>query len=510
MAITNSNLYLVRVFKVLRAILLAVGVLCLVPAQYVLADNGNNYTWKNNTDFPTCNVPADIDTWGYCERYCTSWVAFALNDRNGFTMPHAIGNAGSWASWVTNNTSYAVNNTAAAGAVAQWNGHSWNGGYGHVAWVSAVNGDGSVDIEEYNANNDGNYSTAKLTSGGSFPWPDNFIHFKDLSSNPTPSPSTPTAVARDSSDMDVFYSDASNNLVDRSWNSSTGWSSQQWSDTGLVYGQPAVDSRSSGSMDVFYYTSEHKLINKGWTSSGGWTGPNVLLSGGVYGDPAVVARDSSDMQVFYRTSAGEIKSISWNSSSGWNTNPQNLYSSGATTDPTAVSRGSDSMEVFFGKNNGNLVHLGWSSENGWGTQDWGAGAGVAGKPSAITRSSGAYMSAYYQESGNGKVGEEFWYWVTGWGWQDWTASLAGSPSAIPGISNVIDNFYRETGGNVVDRYFTGSAWATTNIAGSNSATGNPNAVVRGTTSIEVFFWNGNQLIDAHWDSTNGWSYAPVS
>jgi hypothetical protein len=127
---------------------------------------------------------------------------------------------------------------------------------------------------------------------------------------------------------------------------------------------------------------------------------------------------------------------------------------------------------------------------------------VTGKPSAITRNSGADMSAYYQENGNGKVAEQFWNWQTGWGWQDWTASLAGSPSAIPGVSNVIDDFYRETGGNIVDRFFGNSGWQTTNVVGSGNATGDPYAIARGTTNEEVFYWNSTSLMDANWNTTS--------
>jgi len=168
------------------------------------------------------------------------------------------------------------------------------------------------------------------------------------------------------------------------------------------------------------------------------------------------------------------------------------------------------MEVFFGKNIGNIVHLGWSSAYGWTTQDWGTNSPVKGKPTAIVRNGGGDMSSYYQMN-NSNVGEEAWDWQYGWSGQYWTASLAGNPSAVAGVSNVIDDFYRETGGNIVDRYFTGSAWATTNVVGSGSATGNPFAITRGTTNEEVFYWNGSHLMDANWNTTSqAWSAAQIN
>jgi hypothetical protein len=218
--------------------------------------------------------------------------------------------------------------------------------------------------------------------------------------------------------------------------------------------------------------------------------------------------DRDKCSVFY--TSGNIDSLPWNPTSGWNNPIQTLYNSAATTDPSAVTRGSDSMEVFFSKNNGDIIHLGWSSENGWGTQDWGVPSAVTGTPSAVAWNSGGDMAAFYQETNN-NVGEEGWDWQTSWAQQNWTASLAGSPSAIPGISNTVDDFYRETGGNIVDRYLKGGTWYTTNIVGSGSATGNPNAVDRGTTNQEVFYWNGTNLEDANWNTgSQAWNVSTIN
>jgi len=166
------------------------------------------------------------------------------------------------------------------------------------------------------------------------------------------------------------------------------------------------------------------------------------------------------------------------------------------------------MEVFFVKNNENLVHLGWTSEYGWNTSDW--TTYMTGKPTAITWNSGGDMAAFYEQI-NGNVGEENWDWQTGWAAQTWVASLSGNPSAVAGISNTIDNFYRETGGNIVDRYLSGGSWATTNVVGSNSSTSNPFAITRGTTNEEVFYWKGTSLMDANWNTTSqAWSAAQIN
>src|SRR5689334_4040886 len=94
----------------------------LVPPQRAMADAGDNYPndWKSNTTwYNTCTG----DTWGYCQRWCTSWVAWALSDRNNFNMNSAsglydMGDASAWKQGVQNainagHTNYSINTTPA-------------------------------------------------------------------------------------------------------------------------------------------------------------------------------------------------------------------------------------------------------------------------------------------------------------------------------------------------------------------------------------------------------------
>ncbi|OLZ53078.1 hypothetical protein BS329_09580 [Amycolatopsis coloradensis] len=108
-----------------------------------------------------------LDSWGYYNRECTSCVAWRLHARNSFEMPRAIGNAGAWGSW-SGQRGYAVNGIPAVGAIAE--------SAGHVAWVEAVNGDGTVTLEEYNQNFQGTYGRRTVAASS--------YHSKDI----TPSP----------------------------------------------------------------------------------------------------------------------------------------------------------------------------------------------------------------------------------------------------------------------------------------------------------------------------------
>ena len=122
------------------------------------------------------NAPLDayVDNWGYYTRECTSFVAWALQSRNGYTMPRAIGNASNWDDWFRAR-GVRVDNVPARGAIAQTDA----GGWGHVAWVESV-GNGTVTIEEYNVPGGSGRYNRRTVSAGAF----RYIHVKDLASPP--------------------------------------------------------------------------------------------------------------------------------------------------------------------------------------------------------------------------------------------------------------------------------------------------------------------------------------
>jgi surface antigen len=109
-----------------------------------------------------------IDSWGEYNRECTSFVAWRLHSRNGFEMPFHD-NASGWAA-DAQSRGYAVNTIPAVGSVAYWTGGN------HVAWVEGVNANGTINVEEYNVNNDGLYHEELSRSISGL----QFIHFKDL------------------------------------------------------------------------------------------------------------------------------------------------------------------------------------------------------------------------------------------------------------------------------------------------------------------------------------------
>lgn len=133
--------------------------------------------WAEGDDYPAKwrDFARDsvVDDWGYYNRNCTSWVAWALHARNGFEMPWAIGNAENWGNWAETHD-YTVDANPAIGAVAWWDTSISD--YGHVARVKSVDAaKDEVTIEEYNWGDTGNYNCRTIKKGN----PTGYIHFAD-------------------------------------------------------------------------------------------------------------------------------------------------------------------------------------------------------------------------------------------------------------------------------------------------------------------------------------------
>lgn len=118
-----------------------------------------------------CEIAQDsvIDNWGMYNRECVSYTAFRVA-ASGRHMPYwgGVGNANQW-----------DDNARAAGIPVDQNPQpgdvaiSNSGYYGHAMYVESVNGDGTINISQYNASLNGTYSTRSNLAVGSLV----FIHF---------------------------------------------------------------------------------------------------------------------------------------------------------------------------------------------------------------------------------------------------------------------------------------------------------------------------------------------
>lgn len=114
-----------------------------VVARRPAATTTYTYTYLGNT-----SQRENIEVLGYFyglggpygAGQCTQWAWYKRQD-----LPSTLGNANTWARNAAAH-GYVVNRTPAAGAVIQ----SSSGWYGHVGYVEAVNGDGSIVVSEMN------------------------------------------------------------------------------------------------------------------------------------------------------------------------------------------------------------------------------------------------------------------------------------------------------------------------------------------------------------------------
>ncbi|ALG10892.1 CHAP domain-containing protein [Kibdelosporangium phytohabitans] len=120
-------------------------------------------------DYPYRGNTGVVDRWLMFSGQCTSWVAWRMEQLNGYFHNYGWRNGiqGHWGDahqWDDNATrlGYRVDRTPKVGAIAHWNANSGGAsGLGHVAYISAVNGT-IVTVQEYNWNVDRGFGTREV------------------------------------------------------------------------------------------------------------------------------------------------------------------------------------------------------------------------------------------------------------------------------------------------------------------------------------------------------------
>ncbi len=117
----------------------------------------NTYPWQGDCpgrqDYYLTSLNNRVIGGYVCE--CVSYAGWKAYERYGVAL--SWGNAYSWDD-NARTAGYRVDNSPAAGTIGQVDGYP----YGHVFWVESVNGDGSINVTEYN-----NASATYLYSGSS-------------------------------------------------------------------------------------------------------------------------------------------------------------------------------------------------------------------------------------------------------------------------------------------------------------------------------------------------------
>ncbi|MHB1017926.1 MAG: cell wall-binding repeat-containing protein [Coriobacteriia bacterium] len=139
-----------------------------------------------------------IDEWGFFKSYCTSFVAWRMNRDGGKMTFYNYMDDGHWGdagNWRANSLvlGYPVKSTPAVGAIAWWGPTSSS--TGHVAYVEAVNGDGTIVVEDYNYVSF-RYDRRTIPASG-LKAPSGYIHIHDMPPPDTTPPVITLSCVRD-------------------------------------------------------------------------------------------------------------------------------------------------------------------------------------------------------------------------------------------------------------------------------------------------------------------------
>lgn len=137
---------------------------------------------STNDDYPWKGKVGRRDSWGYYTGYCTSWVAWKVNQMwaGRRTFPSSLHYARDWKEGLKD---YPSDLNPRVGDIAWWYkmpGSSCEYGNrpcGHVAFVNAVAPDGTITITEYNATGNRDFRCRDI-SPYSEGYPKAFIHMQ--------------------------------------------------------------------------------------------------------------------------------------------------------------------------------------------------------------------------------------------------------------------------------------------------------------------------------------------
>ncbi|MGC4806303.1 CHAP domain-containing protein [Micromonospora sp. DT233] len=145
--------------------------------QALSPSSGTTYPAKD--DYPYKGATSGIDPWNFYKGQCTSFAAWAVRSRVGVPFHNQYKGQARWGNakdWVgaANRAGVPVYNNPKAGDVAVRLG----GTYGHVAFVTRVNTNGTFEIDEYNYVNADRYSHRTVSVGTANNQFSKFIRFK--------------------------------------------------------------------------------------------------------------------------------------------------------------------------------------------------------------------------------------------------------------------------------------------------------------------------------------------
>jgi surface antigen len=286
------------------------------------------YVWYINGSY--------ADPWGFALRNCTSFVAWRLRETNGvsgFSNHMDGGHWGNAADWDENARAlgYLVDDVPAIGAVAQTD----EGRVGHVAWVSAVDGD-TVTIEEYNHAGPGIYSTRTVPVSDF-----RYIHVADVAPAPSRGSSRVSAAAADEAGRSwSFQVERSGNLVRRE----TGARARVLGARGAwsTLAAPTTTVDDDGLVWLAAVTRDGRIRTSHSTLRGGWSRLQTVerTSSAPTSSPALVSDGRRGVRLLTVTPGGDLVQVR-RTQDGWG-RPLHMGAPGSWGTHTAVTTAVDS------------------------------------------------------------------------------------------------------------------------------------------------------------------------
>jgi surface antigen len=439
---------------------------CVVP-PYGTTGTGywcSGYNWgtiPNNT-----SNASELSPYGYDYRNCTDYVAWKLSTLGVQPAQYkGLGNADTWGS---NAASHGLvdNGSPKVGSVAV----STAGTFGHVAFVTAVNGT-NITVSQYNYGEDGNYSVQSGTAAGlGF---SSFVHFEQYESGGGGGSPSITSVTPGESPIGTPVTIGGSGLANASSVSFNGVPATVSGDTAstitttvpsgattgnivvtTAYGTASVafivdDGASeetpttvlnqASNFSLSLIRGPNNSLDAYWDTIGQpWAGPAVIGgAGSTYSAPSVVLNQSSDFALVMVQGPNNSLDAYWDTIGQPWAGPATVGGAGSTfSAPDMVlnqSTGFISASVQ-GPNN--------SLQNYWDTigQPWAGPATVGGAgstfsaPDMVLNQSTGFISASVQGPNNSLQN----YWVTiGQPWAG-PATVGGAGSTYAVVGAVLD------------------------------------------------------------------------
>jgi surface antigen len=438
---------------------------------YWCADYSWGYYTRDNHGNITGSTQLSSRGFGY--RNCTDWAAFRAKQLIGILVPYGAA-MGDGKNWDDNAPAagYTVDNTPEPGDIAVWDA----GTHGHVAVVESVNSDNSVNVSEYNKNQDGTYGTRSHVTAD---------HYVDLNgtgkgvngdviaggASESTTLARPAAIAH-SGALNVFTRGGDGQIYNQYWNGTswTGFSGLG----GNMASDPAVIV-NGGALNVFARGADGQIYTK-YNSGSGWTGWASMGATTMKGNPRV-AQYGSELDVVALGADNHPYKNTWQPTTGWG--GWSSLGNYMDSSPTVLQYGTELDVVMRGGDN--TVYKDMWNGSSWGGFD-SLGCCLVGNPDALQYGS---QLDIWANSQTGHIWKRTWNGSSWGNWTDMGGNYAGDPDAMQ-YNGDLNVFVRGTNGQVYTRYWSanGQFWSSWASIGGNIA-GEPTAVQYGT-ELTVF------------------------